>query len=69
MSQQVLVSLDLPEDLERFRLPRGVDERLQGLLDRQDRGEELSPEERREAKGLVDLAELLSLLRLRAQRA
>jgi hypothetical protein len=69
MSQQVLVKLELPEDLERFRLPRGVDDRLHGLLDRQDRGEELTPDERREAEGLVDLAELLSLLKLRAQRA
>ena len=69
MSQHVLVQLELPEDLERFRLPRGVDERLQGLLDRQDRGEELTLDERREAEGLVDVAELLSLLKLRAQRA
>ncbi len=69
MSQQVLVKLELPEDLAHFRLPRGVDDRLQGLLDRQDRGEELTPDERREAKGLVDLAEFLSLLKLRAQRA
>ncbi|MCP3960624.1 MAG: hypothetical protein GY719_22505 [bacterium] len=69
MSQQVLVKLDLPEDLDRFRLPRAVDERLHGLLDRQDRGEELAPGERQEAEGLVDLAELLSLLKLRAQRA
>jgi hypothetical protein len=68
MSQQVLVKLELPEDLERFQLPRGVDARLQGLLDRQDRGEELTRDERREAEGLVDLAEFLSLLRLRAQR-
>jgi hypothetical protein len=69
MSQQVLVKLDLPEDLERFTLPKGVDERLHGLLDRQDRGEELTVDERREAEGLVDLAELLSLLKLRAQGA
>ena len=69
MSQQVLVKLELPEGLERFQLPQGVAERLHGLLDRQDRGEELKHEERREAKGLVDLAELLSLLKLRAQRA
>lgn len=34
--------------------------------DRQDRSGELTPEERREAEGLVELAELLSLLRLRA---
>ncbi len=69
MSQQILVKLELPDDLERFRLPRGVDERLHGLLDRQDRGDKLTVDERREAEGLVDLAELLSLLKLRAQRA
>jgi hypothetical protein len=69
MSQQVLLKLELPGDLERFRLPRGVDERLHDLLDRQDRGEDLILEERREAEGLVDLAELLSLLKLRAERA
>lgn len=42
---------------------------MHGLLDRQDRGEELTLEERREAEDLIDLAELLSLLKLRAQRA
>jgi hypothetical protein len=69
VSQHVLVKLELPEDLVRFRFPRGVDERLHGLLDRQDRGEELTLDERREAEGLVDLAEFLSLLKLRAQSA
>jgi hypothetical protein len=69
MSQQVVFKLDLPEDLGRFQLPRGVDERLHALLDRQDRGEELTLDERREAEGLVDLAELLSLLKLRVQSA
>jgi hypothetical protein len=38
------------------------------LLDRQDRGETLSADERPEAEGLVNLAETLSLLRLRAER-
>ncbi len=68
MSQHVLVELEMPTDLERFGLPKGVDERLQELLDPQDRGEGLTPAERTEAEGLVDLAELLSLLRLRTQR-
>jgi len=68
MSQHILVELEMPTDLEKFRLPQGVDERLQALLDRQDQGEELTPAERAEAEGLVDLAELLSLLRLRTQR-
>ena len=65
----VLIKLEIPQDLQEFKLPPGVDERLQGLLDRQDRGETLTAGERREAEGLVDLAEMLSLLSLRAQRA
>ena len=68
MSQHVLVEIEMPSDLDQFKLPPGVDERLQDLLDRQDRGEPLTPRERKEAEGLVDLAEVLSLLRLRAQR-
>jgi hypothetical protein len=68
MSQHVLVEIEMPADLDKFRLPKAVDERLQNLLDRQDRGEELTPAERMEAEGLVNLAELLSLLRLRVQR-
>jgi hypothetical protein len=48
--------------------PEGVNKRLQTLLDRQDRGKILTRAERQEAEGLVDLAELLALLRLRAQR-
>ncbi len=62
------LEVDLPADLERFRLPQGVATRLQHLLDRQDGGQPLSPEERAEAEGLVTLAEFLTLLRLRAER-
>ena len=68
MSQHVLIQIELPADLEKFRLPAGVNRRLQELLDRQDRGDSLTPAERQEAEGLVELAELLALLRLRAQR-
>jgi len=69
MSQAVQIQIEMPGDLARFRLPRAVQKRLQKLLDKQDCGEGLSPAERREAEGLVDLSEALSLLRLRAQRA
>ncbi len=62
------IEVDLPADLDRFRLPAGVAARLQELLDRQDSGQPLSPEERNEAEGLVTLSELLTLLRLRAER-
>ena len=69
MPNLVQLELDLPADLDRFRLPAAVDQRLQELLDRQDRGDSLSPRERDEAEGLVNLAELLTLLRLRSERA
>ncbi|MBK8271014.1 MAG: hypothetical protein IPK83_22965 [Planctomycetes bacterium] len=68
MSHQVQFDLELPADLDRFRLPSAVEERLNELLGRQDSGETLSPRERAEAEGLVNLAELLSLLRLRTER-
>ena len=62
MGEQVLIELEMPSDLKRFTLPEGVERRLQSLLDKQDQGEELTPAERVEAEGLVDLAELLTLL-------
>jgi hypothetical protein len=62
------LEVDLPDDLARFRLPEAVAARLQTLLDRQDSGQSLSEQEQEEAEGLVDLAEFLTLLRLRAER-
>jgi hypothetical protein len=52
-----------------FQLPEAVHARLQLLLDCQDAGEVLTLLERQEAEGLVELAEFLSLLRLRSQRS
>ncbi len=69
MSHVVEIQLEMPGDLARFRLPAGVNARLQELLDRQDQGEVLSAKERREAEGLVNIADMLTLLRLRAERA
>ncbi len=68
MSLKVAIELEVPDDLTRLRLPAGVQARLQGLLDRQDAGRPLKAAERLEAEGLVDLAEWLTLLRLRAGR-
>jgi hypothetical protein len=62
------IDIDLPADLAQFRLPKAVADRLQTLLDRQDSGQPLSASERDEAEGLVNLAEFLTLLRLRAER-
>lgn len=68
MSHAIQLEVEMPGDLAKFRLPKGVAKRLQALLDRQDEGQTLTAAEKREAEGLVDLAELLSLLRLRAHR-
>jgi hypothetical protein len=62
------LEVELPADLARFRLPRAFAARLQSLLDRQDAGQPLTEQEREEAEGLINLAEFLSLLRLRAER-
>jgi hypothetical protein len=69
MSQVVTIELDLPNDLARFRLPVAVNNRVRKLLDRQENGIPLKKTERREAEGLAELAELLTLLRLRAEGA
>jgi len=68
MSEAVHLEVEMPEDLARFRLPTGVQHRLNYLLNKQDSGQPLTDDERSEAEGLVDLAELLSLLRMRSER-
>jgi len=69
MRRSVLVELDLPKDWQSFRLPEPLHERLQELLDRQDREGRLGPRERREAAALPELVDMLSLMRLRAELA
>jgi hypothetical protein len=62
----MLEVIEIPFELTRFQLPDGVQARLHSLLDRQDEGMSLSQAEREEAEGLVELAEFLTLLRLRS---
>lgn len=69
MTASVSIDLPVPRGLAGFTLPAGVQQRLKQLLDRQDGGQSLSAAERREAEGLVEMAEFLSLLKLRAQHA
>jgi hypothetical protein len=64
----MLEIIEIPIELTRFQLPQAVQARLQFLLDRQDEGHILSQVEQQEAEGLVELAEFLSLLRLRSRR-
>ncbi|WP_042341123.1 hypothetical protein [Calothrix sp. PCC 7507] len=60
--------IEIPVELTHFQLPEAVQERLRFLLDRQDAGEALTLAERREAEGLIELTEFLSLLHLRSKR-
>ena len=64
----ITVELEVPEELSGLRLPEGVAHRLEQLLDRQDGGAVLTDDERREAEGLVNLSEMLSLLRRKGER-
>jgi hypothetical protein len=68
MPETMRFEVELPRDLALFRLPEGVNRRLQELLDKQDAGTPLTDDERREAEGLAELNDLISLLRLRAER-
>lgn len=68
MPKTIQLEMPAPRDLSRLRLPAGVQHRLDELLDRQDKGVKLTSRERREAEGLVEMAEWLSLLKLRARR-
>jgi hypothetical protein len=68
MKLATVIELPVPSSIADFTLPLGVKRRLTVLLDRQDSGVPLTPAERREAEGLVEMAEFLSLLKLRVSR-
>lgn len=68
MSQTIQFEVEMPADMADLRLPKGVERRLHDLLDKQDSGQPLTDNERREAEGLADLNDFLSLLRLRSER-
>jgi len=69
VNKTIHISLNVPDDLAAFHIPAAVQRRLTHLLDYQDQGNTLSTEERSEADGLVDLADLLALLKIRAERS
>jgi hypothetical protein len=69
MARSLVIEVEMPGALRQFRFPKALDRRLQGLLDKQDRGEKLTPAERREAEGLVEVSRTLSLLKSRVERA
>lgn len=69
MTKVIHLDLELPGDLARLRLPAGVKSRLTALLDKQNAGHGLTDEERAEAEGLVEIADTLTYLGLKARPA
>lgn len=68
MRNEMIIEVPMPAAISEFKLPQGVRRRLNSLLDLQGAGTPLTPAERREAEGLVEMAEFLSLLKLKAKR-
>jgi hypothetical protein len=64
MARSKTVQVEIPGWLRRFRFPKALDRRLTALLDKQDSGQKLTREERKEAEGLVEVSRVLSLLKL-----
>jgi hypothetical protein len=67
--KSVLVEIQLPKDWDKFCLPPALAERLQELLDRQDVEGHLSKKDRSEAKALAELVDILTVIKLGAERA
>ena len=63
------IHLELPRDWQALLLPEPLQECLQNLLDLQDAQGGLTSQERREAEALVQLVDMLALMRLRADAA
>jgi hypothetical protein len=61
-------TIEIPASLVWQKLPDSLHRRLHHLLDKQDIGDGLTPEEQQEAQALVELSEFISLLNLRARR-
>jgi hypothetical protein len=66
--RDMAMTIEVPPSIASLRLPKAVHDRLHHLLDKQDSGTPLTVAERKEAEGLVDMAEFLSLLKMRAAR-
>jgi hypothetical protein len=67
MSQIVQLTVPMPTNLAKLRFPKALDDRLHFLLDEQGRKGRLTAAQRKEAEGLAQMADTLSILKLGAQ--
>ncbi|MBK8090795.1 MAG: hypothetical protein IPK32_02030 [Verrucomicrobiaceae bacterium] len=58
----------MPANMAKLRFPKALDNRLQFLLDEQSRKRKLTPAEKQVAEGLAEIAGILSILKLGAQK-
>ena len=65
MPAVIQAPVDLVEAISDLRFPPKSDRRLQALMDRNTEGR-LTPAEREELEALVELSEMMSLVRARA---
>jgi hypothetical protein len=68
MKRGLVVEVELSADYRKYRFPKTFDQRLHALLETRNVRGKLSAAERKEADELVRLSELLTLVRLRAER-
>jgi hypothetical protein len=67
MKPVVQLTVPMPANLAKLRLPKALNDRLHFLLDEQNRKGKLSPAEKKEANGLAEMVSMLSILKLGAQ--
>jgi hypothetical protein len=67
MSQTVQLTVLMPANLAKLRLPKALDDRLHFLLDEQSRKGKLTLAEKKEAEALADMASMLAILKLGAE--
>jgi hypothetical protein len=66
---EMSITVELSSQWKDLRMPKALKSRLTDLLDKQDLGNRLSARERKEAEALVELSEMLSLLRIETLEA
>ncbi len=67
MNGTVQLTVPMPAKLADLRFPKALDQRLQFLLEEQNRKGKLTAAEKREAEGLARVADTLTILKLGAQ--
>jgi hypothetical protein len=69
MNKSVTIDRQMLGEFKNFKMPSALKQRLNDLLDKQDELGKLTARERKEAEALAQLAEFLTLIKLRAMQS